>query len=102
LKKLDLKKNPAKLETLNSALVKAPKDVIERVILGGSRNDRRVAKVFWDAPVTAEGRRKGKNSKAKILASRDMISRRTKNELDDSCLWHYGQCQDDRIQNWHY
>ncbi|KAJ7078483.1 hypothetical protein C8R44DRAFT_754859 [Mycena epipterygia] len=57
---IDLNK-PDTLSSFKNALVKAPKDTLERAILEAAQRDPRVAKIFWDALV-ATGSGTGNNN----------------------------------------
>ncbi|KAJ6475705.1 hypothetical protein C8R47DRAFT_665678 [Mycena vitilis] len=85
---IDLK-NKDNLSALKNALDKAPKAVLERLILEGAQSEAQVAKIFWDALVATEGGGKSKVAKFETCRHCKQGFDVTAND-HESCVWHYG------------
>ncbi|KAJ7148697.1 hypothetical protein C8R43DRAFT_514800 [Mycena crocata] len=82
---MDISENSAELAAFKNALTKAPKDVLERIILEESQSDGRVANIFWSRLVATDG------GTAKHETCRHCKQGFDTTENDqDSCVWHYG------------
>ncbi|KAJ7678113.1 hypothetical protein DFH06DRAFT_1422652 [Mycena polygramma] len=87
-KTIDLKKKD-NVAVLTNALAKAPRAILERVILEGAQGDAHVAKIFWNALVATEAG--GKNKIAKFETCRHCKQGFDVTTNDhESCVWHYG------------